>query len=179
MVRYGQRVEGYLTGLRSELGHAQGEIAAYNKRHANGFNVFAYIRPDENGLSDIIADLLDPRGKHGQGDAFLSLFAEALGVSFPADYRAVKVYREETTTYITNPLRRIDIVLDFGNFGVGIENKPWAGEQPDQVKDYFLHLGGRYREAFLLLYLSGDGQPPPSVGLEELIRRRTNNTSSA
>jgi hypothetical protein len=172
---FGQHVEGYLSGVRSELVHAQGEIAAYNKQHTNGFNVFAYIRPNENGLSDILADLLDPRGRHGQGDAFLRLLAGQLEVPLPAGPRRATVYREEMTTYISKPRRRIDIVLDFGTFGIGIENKPWAGEQPHQVEDYFSHLGGRYPEGFLLIYLSGDGQPPPSVGIEELIRREKQN----
>ena len=171
----GQRVEAYLSGLRSELVQAREDIAAYNRKHSNGFNVFAYVRPNENGLSDILADLLDPRGTHGQGDAFLRLLEKELDVTFPADCKAVKVDREEMTTYISNSRRRIDIVLDFGAFGVGIENKPWAGEQPDQVKEYFSHLGGRYSQGFVLIYLSGDGQPPPSVAIEELIRRERQN----
>ena len=36
-------------------------------RLGQGFNVFDAIRPDENRLSDILRDLLDPRGAHGQG----------------------------------------------------------------------------------------------------------------
>ena len=40
------------------------ELALY---HGHGFNVFDAIRPDENRLSDILRDLLDPRGSHGQG----------------------------------------------------------------------------------------------------------------
>ena len=167
----GRRINAYLSGLRAELGQARNEIDAYNRTHSNGFNVFAYIDPNENGLSDILGDLLDPRGRHGQGDTFLRLLEKELDVTFPADSTAVKVYREEMTTYISNPLRRIDIVLDFGTFGVGIENKPWAGEQPEQVKDYFSHLERRYSKGFLLIYLSGDGMPPPSVGLAELIGR--------
>ena len=39
---------------------------------ATRHNVFLlYIQPDENRLSDILRDLLDPAGPHGQGDTFL------------------------------------------------------------------------------------------------------------
>jgi hypothetical protein len=61
-------------------------------------------------------------------------------------------------------------VLDFRSFGIGVENKPWAGEQPDQVKDYLCHLRRRYGEKFVLLYLSGNGEGPQSVVVPELIR---------
>jgi hypothetical protein len=37
------------------------------RKTASSFNVFTLIEPDENKLSDIIADLLDPQGRHGQG----------------------------------------------------------------------------------------------------------------
>jgi hypothetical protein len=34
-------------------------------RLATGFNVFDLIEPDENKLSDVLADLLNPKGNHG------------------------------------------------------------------------------------------------------------------
>ena len=49
-----------------------------DKRLATGFNVFDLIEPDENKLSDILADLLDPKGSHGQGDLFLRLLLQQL-----------------------------------------------------------------------------------------------------
>ena len=173
--RFSGRVEAFMGGLRSELVQARQEIAAHNRTHANGFNVFTYIKPNENRLSLILADLLDPKGAHGQGDAFLQVLAKQLGVTIPTGPGRVTVYREEMTTYITNSRRRIDILIDFGTFGIGIENKPWAEEMPNQVEDYFLHLGKRYSDNFLLIYLSGKGLSPPSVGVEELIRREEQN----
>jgi PD-(D/E)XK nuclease superfamily len=58
------------------------------------------------------------------------------------------VVREDATRYIIASQRRIDITIDFGNAGIGIENKPWAGEQPDQLRDYAAHLAKKYREIF-------------------------------
>jgi hypothetical protein len=41
--------------------------------------IFDYIDPDENLLSRILHDLLDPDGPHGQGDVFLRKFLERIG----------------------------------------------------------------------------------------------------
>jgi len=47
-------------------------------RLGSGFNVFDWIEPDENTLSDLLRDLLDPAGTHGQRSAFLKLALEHL-----------------------------------------------------------------------------------------------------
>ena len=54
--------------------------------------------------------------------------------------------REDSTVYVQAFQSRIDITLDFGDgdAGLGIENKPWAGEQPDQLQDYQAHLSKKY-----------------------------------
>lgn len=104
---------------------------------AESFSVFDYIEPDENRLSTIIADLLDPKGKHGQGSTFLAAFLkqlEALGCKIPshsqADLDGATVVNEATTSFLTSAARRIDIRIELPHrFGIGIENKPWAGEQ--------------------------------------------------
>jgi hypothetical protein len=36
--------------------------------------------------------------------------------------------------------RRIDFTVDMGPDGVGVENKPWASDQEEQVLDYVRHL---------------------------------------
>src|SRR5579864_4758231 len=48
------------------------------RRHAGGdFNVAAWaVREREVPLNRIIGELLDPRGSHGQGATFLSLFLQ-------------------------------------------------------------------------------------------------------
>src|SRR5207302_2726232 len=66
---------------------------------ATRHNVFLYIQPDENRLSDILGDLLDPTGPHGQGDTFLRQFVAKLpGQSF--DARPCTVFRENITSRI-------------------------------------------------------------------------------
>lgn len=45
---------------------------------AGDFNVFDFISPDENRLSDILAFLLNPGAAHGQGNIFLIHFLNIL-----------------------------------------------------------------------------------------------------
>src|SRR4051812_45587834 len=109
------------------------EAAAQNganeaRTSGSAYNVFTYIDPDENKLSDILRDLLDARGPHGQKDAFVRQFCLASGVEYERPDR-VTIYRENPTSRIERHLRRIDILVDLEAFGVAIENKPWAGDQ--------------------------------------------------
>ncbi len=167
-----KRINTHFIDLRARLAEAREEITRRDREHASRFDVFAYIEPDENRLSEILADLLNPRGSHGQGATFLSLFLNELKLPPPTTIETAKVYREELTTYLKNPLRRIDVLVDFGTFGLGIENKPWSLEQHNQVKDYLEHLQRQYGAHFVLVYLSGSGMPPSSVEPHELDRLR-------
>jgi hypothetical protein len=129
---------------------------------ATRHNVFGYIQPDENRLSDILRDFLDPAGSHGQGDSFLRQFVAKL----PAQSFTVgpcSVFRENVTSRIESHRRRIDILVDFGDFGLAIENKPWAGDQPDQISDYVAHLERRFARKFVIVYLTRDGAKPTSL----------------
>jgi hypothetical protein len=129
---------------------------------ATRHNVFNYIEPDENRLSDVLGDLLDPTGPHGQGDTFLRQFVAKLPrQSFVA--RPCSVFRENVTSRIESHLRRIDILVDFGDFGLAIENKPWAGDQPDQISDYVAHLERRFAGKFVIVYLTGSAARPTSL----------------
>jgi hypothetical protein len=135
----------------------------------HGFNVFDFIAPSENGISDILRDLLDPRGPHGQGDRFLRLFLQSLGLArLLDDTPRVDVYREHLTASIKQDRRRIDLVIEIHSqsksWAVGIENKPWAIEQDNQLHDYATHLESRFSKQFHLVYLSGDGGEPSTLG---------------
>ncbi|HET7290652.1 MAG TPA: PD-(D/E)XK nuclease family protein [Thermodesulfobacteriota bacterium] len=127
--------------------------------------MFDYIYPDENTISDVIANMLDPSGTHGQGEKFLRNFLSEIGISINSDKVGVQIKREETTKYIRSALRRIDITIDFNNCerAIAIENKPWDGEQLDQVKDYIDHLSKKYKDNYVLVYLTGDGSEPQSI----------------
>ena len=180
----------YFNSLRDELANRQSQVghslqsffdtlglrlrlASEARREKNvflalDFNVFSFIRPDEARLSDLIAELLSPDGKHGQGDTFLRLFIEQLGIDINrgAPKPSAKVLREEPVTYPPNSYGLIDIVVDLGSYGIGIENKPWAGEQKEQMARYHNHLEHAYPNGFCLVYLSAYGGHPETLTTE-------------
>jgi hypothetical protein len=98
------------------------------------FSFFHNMPTDENALSDYLALLFDPRGSHGQQALFQALFLQYLqtqGVKVaPTQY---DIYRE----YSANG--RIDILLTSHDAAIIIENKPYAGDQPDQLTNTVRH----------------------------------------
>jgi hypothetical protein len=163
----------FYRSLNPSLERFRLERQKIDRTEATQFSVFDYIEPDENRLSDIIHDLLDPYGQHGQGTLFLSAFLEAIGVPTGANQRSWRPKREDPALYCASPSRRLDITLDAGDFGVGIENKPFAAEGDDQLKDYWVHLRTKYGENYILVYLPGDGSDPVSLGRTNLARLRS------
>ena len=53
----------------------------YEPTLAPRFNLFDFIGPNENKLSEIIAFFLDPKETHGQGYLFLGIFLDLIGRS--------------------------------------------------------------------------------------------------
>lgn len=164
------------------LSKGEVQIANYianRKRTGSEFNLFRILKrhtDEELGHSIFIAELLSPTGSHGQGAAFLNLFLSSLEVehlvseisSWKVD---VEVGREVDG--------RIDILLNGyaesgKRFGIAIENKIFAGDQPQQLSRYWEYLRGQFagnsgdggRENYLLYYLTLEGNEPSkqSVG---------------
>jgi hypothetical protein len=160
-------LEDFFNSLNAELSPYREAKRRADRQQAPDFNVFSHIRPDENRLSDILADLLDPRGSHGQGSLFLILFLQAAGLPLEQPLDSARLRRENLTDFLQQN-RRIDFTVEAGPIGVGVENKPWADDQPDQVVDYVRHLKAKYGEdRYFLVYLSGDGSPPSSISAGE------------
>ena len=59
--------------------------------------------------------------------------------------------------------RRLDVLIKFDSFGIAIENKPWAGEQTNQIHDYVVQLNHQFAGSFLIVYLSPNGAEPMSI----------------
>ena len=163
----------FFSGLSAAVDIARLAQVELDRRAATRFSIFDYFNEGETDLSRVFAGLLDPTGTHGQGSRFLSLFLNEVcrGVgagqreSFPrSNIGGRRVHLE----YATDEGRRIDIVLELpGNCWIGIENKPWAGEQKRQVADYLQYLRKRAASSesgkAWLVYLSGDGRDPETL----------------
>ncbi len=120
----------------------------YGSPRLNAFDLF---RPDENRISALIADLLDPSGTHGQGSLFVNSLLDVIGLPTAGLNDHVKIRREMPTA----AKRRIDLLIETPAVMVGIENKPWAGQQPQQLRDYLDALNGwAGRKQVALIFLS-------------------------
>lgn len=127
-------------------------------------NSFVLFDPNENTLSRLVADLLDPQGTHGQGTVFLNAFLTSLRLPRVGPNDPVRVRREAPTA----EGRRIDLVIETPRLLLGIENKPWAGQRPTQLRDYLdaLNSWARARKV-ALVFLSG--QEPETAKGEVLV----------
>jgi len=138
---------------------------------ASDFNVFDYIQPNELKLSRIIADLLNPKDTHGQQITFLTAFVEAMmeGAPKPLQETLIKLQdaiqnnicaiRVKTEQKTLLDKRSMDIWVDLdGKNGIVIENKPWANDQKEQLKDYAKDAKKRFPDGWVLIYLHGGGK---------------------
>lgn len=167
------KLQAFFTGLGQVVRIAERAQAELDRRVATRFSLFDFFYERETDLSRVIGGLLDPGGTHGQGDTFLRLFLDEVrgvlndevGEHFPTgNLLDSRVFLEHST----DMGRSIDIVVRVrGDIWIGIENKPWAEEQTNQVSDYFTYLRARpnrkAKSNAWLVYLSGDGKPPETL----------------
>jgi hypothetical protein len=127
------------------------------------YNLFkvAGIAHKEVIMCRVLADLMNPQGKHCQGSRYLRLFWETLAPKLP-DKLPLDVERTKVTAeYVIDEARRIDITLDDGKVFVPIEVKIWAGDQPKQIADYFAFAKTKNKYVHVpVLYLTVDGHEP-------------------
>ena len=135
------------------------------------FNCFNYIEPNENKLSYIISDILSPNGSHGQGSLFFKEFLKNFNIEFEIPFdeplNQWKVEVETLTSAIEHSTRRIDITIKCTSHCIGIENKPWAVDQPKQIIEYANNLGNYFPKKWSLIYLSGYGNLPSTESISE------------
>ena len=133
------------------------------------FNIFeatGFIR-QERRHSDFLAFLLDPKGNHGLGDAFVKSLLQR--VLLTAGNVPISVTPEELEQWDLNRMevRRewqyVDILLLDGDhkLAVIIENKIDSGEHSGQLQRYLEVVGQHYRGwRIIAVYLTRGGDPP-------------------
>ena len=125
------------------------------------YNLFkvARIAHKEVIICRVLADLMNPQGKHGQGSRYLKLFWKA--IKLPGSIALNPDHTRVTTEHSTDKNRRIDIVLEDGKIFVPIEVKIRAGDQPNQIADYFECAQPKNGGVEVpVLYLTLDGHEP-------------------
>lgn len=144
----------------------QGQVVS-GPASPTAFSLFRCLLPNERALSDFLARLFDPAEDHGAGPIFLDALLRAANITRQYEPSKTQVHRE----FPTKANRKIDIVIDFGDAIIGIENKPWAREQPNQIQDYVDSLVSKHQQ-WWLVYLIGDGSAPRSIDTQAASRLR-------
>jgi len=110
--------------------------------------------------TQLMSELLNPKGSHNQGDTFLKLFLEQLSIK--SKLNNPKVYAE----YVIDNNRRIDIYIEDTNFTMAIEAKIYAEDRDNQLKDYFEFIKNKNNP--YLVYLTLDGHEPSKNSLTDI-----------
>ena len=146
----------------------------------NIFNDLGFISDEVHLHSMFLANLLNPKGSHGQRGKFLEAFLKMLQKSFPAisadslelDTAIASVGVEKYIGRQTDSEGgRIDIYLTDGKHSIIIENKINAGDQHHQMLRYWNYgmsqKGDDTEKSFVLIYLTLDGCSPSKDSLGE------------
>lgn len=133
------------------------------EKSGRNFNVFNLCQVDhyETIHSRIIAAFLDPNGDHGCGDMFLARFLRLKQVKefidkIKLDLGSSSFKDAVVTTEEVYENGRCDIVIHWRGFGIVIENKIYAYDQPKQLSRYFDDIRLHF-ETPCILYLTLDG----------------------
>ena len=140
------------------LGQAGGIVReAKAKLAASGelFNLFAITRIERvevNTHSAMIAELLNPEGRHGKGGHFLKLFLSTMGFEHECSLSEARVHKEQTFS----GYGRVDIVIHLRDHLILIENKIDALDGDQQLKRYD-DIGKASGKKWQLWYLTKKG----------------------
>ena len=146
----------------------------------NIFNDLGFMSDEVHLHSMFLANLLNPKGSHGQRGKFLEAFLKMLQKSFPAisadnlelDTAIASVGVEKYIGRQTDSEGgRIDIYLTDGKHSIIIENKIYASDQHHQMLRYWNYgmsqKGDDTEKSFVLIYLTLDGCSPSKDSLGE------------
>ena len=155
----------------SDMHNAEQDRLQKEEKEGENFNVFSALNicSDEMRLhSRLLATLFNPKANHGLGNEFLRQF---LVTAIKVDDNYITHCNESIAERYVGELTettggRIDIILEDGKHGIIIENKIYAGDQPNQLLRYHNYGVKQFGENnFKLVYLTLEGSEPSSDSL--------------
>ena len=139
----------------------------YDKQLALDFSLFNFFSIGENKVSQVLAYFLDEKQNHGQGNLFLNKFVETFHNTQVDVKSSINICEK-----IISEKRRIDIYIEINGLIIAIENKIWADDQPNQLKDYSTYLEQKSKGNYLLLYLTPYGAEPTTKSIDDDIKNK-------
>ena len=148
-----------------------------NSHTGRSFNIYSIANIERNEVSThsrMIAELLNPKGSHGQKGKYLDLFCEQTGIPVTkeeCDRASVRVEK-------TIQEGRLDIEIRFHNLYIVIENKIDAADQDRQIQRYYNHCKTEHHHCdYKILFLTKYGHTPSGESLGSIEERSENETS--
>jgi hypothetical protein len=138
----------HLLSLAKTIRHYEEALTQANGERFNLFNILHVGHYEVRTHSPMLAELLNPKGSHGQGAIFLKHFLAELNIhNFDAESARIE-------TEVSIPQGRLDIVIiDRNRCSIFIENKIYAVLQDKQLERYHEH---NPKANLLFLTLRGD-----------------------
>ena len=141
------------------------------------FNIFSILGIEEKEvyMCKLLAELLNPKGSHGQKGLFLKLFFDKFLSSINIDIGNIEVKTEELTNHLEEDKcrRRIDIrIKENRGFYIPIEVKINAYEQDSQCHDYLEQVKKYYENRNIelqpmLIFITKTGNFPSTIAESE------------
>ncbi len=132
------------------------------------FNVFSLLKREYDEVhthTPILADLLNPKGTHGQGSVFARLFLELLDIeNLHDDLDDASVTKEKDA----GAYGRIDILFETKNACLVIENKIHADDQSKQLERYYNYVKTKEVKTTNFVYLTLFGSDPSKYAFGSL-----------
>jgi len=170
MVEFSE-IKKLLTTVKSKIDVHKEFKKEYNKQLAFDFSLFNFFNVGENKVSQILAYFLDEKQNHGQGNIFLNEFIDFFYQKKLNINESINICEK-----VIENNRRIDIYIELPNTNpkkiIAIENKIWAPDQKDQLRDYAKYLEKKAKGNFLLLYLNPYGEEPSEKSIDTNFKQK-------
>lgn len=160
-------MEQSIIDILNELYQKEKHISSIDRNESPKFTPFRFMYTNEDGISAILAFLLDPNESHSQGDFFLKNFFKLLDLRDALLIECDNVF--VTLNKHTYLGRRHDIFLEgYKNgvmqWGVSIESKlRGAYEQENQISHYIDDLKRYHKENYFVVFLPVIEKKPLSI----------------
>lgn len=138
------------------------------RKRGEKYNIFSVLGLETSEVqthSAFLASLLNPDGNHGVGSAFLDAFVKEMNLE---DLQLDTTNSQVKVEHVTGDGRIDILIFDNNKKAIIVENKIYAGDQPEQLKRYDDYAKQQFTNGYRLLYLTLDGHKPSKDSTKDL-----------
>lgn len=150
--------------IKQILHSHQKDISEYNRSNAPEWNIYRILGVERYEVifhTLLLAELISPRGRHGQGGLFLTSFLRMIGSL--SEYEVT-----HPSWYVRRETESIDLRIgnDVLHKAVFIENKIDTDAHDGQLSRYYVLWKEQYPNGGVFSYLTINGNSPSDSGFD-------------